>query len=109
MLAGGTESRALKESYNSEQFVEYLDTVLSTRTPREPFPPAPLDEAELEQASLVSTPLKDTVETNTLAFILGQRPLSEWDAYVGELEAGGLQSYLDLINGAHERFLENEG
>ena len=109
VLAGGTESRALKESYNSEQFVEYLDTVLSTRTPRDPFPPAPLDEAELEQASLVSTPLKDTVETNTLAFILGQRPLSEWDAYVGELEAGGLPSYLDLINGAHERFLENEG
>ena len=35
------------------QFVEYIDSVLSTRTPRDPFPPAPLDETELEQASLL--------------------------------------------------------
>ncbi|GAB6939444.1 extracellular solute-binding protein [Isoptericola variabilis] len=105
-LAESTESRALKESYNSKQFVEYMDTVLSTRTPRDPFPPAPLTDAELEQSSLMSTPLKDTVDTNTLKFILGDRPLSEWDAYVGELEGQNLQGYLDLVNGAQKRFAE---
>ncbi|KQY21436.1 sugar ABC transporter substrate-binding protein [Cellulomonas sp. Root485] len=109
VLAGSTESRALKESYNAPQYVEYIDSVLSTRTPRDPFPPAPLDEAELEQASLLATPLKDTVDTNTLRFILGERPLSEWDAYVGELESQNLQGYLDLINGAHERYAEDNG
>jgi putative aldouronate transport system substrate-binding protein len=105
-LAEATESRALKESYNSEQFVEYMDTVLATRTPREPFPPSPLDDTELEQASLLATPLKDTVDTNTLKFILGDRPLSEWDAYVTELEGQNLQGYLDLVNGAQQRFAE---
>ena len=109
VLAGSTESRALKESYNAPQYVEYIDSVLSTRTPRDPFPPAPLDEAELEQASLLATPLKDTVDTNTLRFILGERPLSEWDAYVGELESQNLQGYLDLINGAHERYAADNG
>ncbi|KQR10968.1 extracellular solute-binding protein [Cellulomonas sp. Leaf334] len=109
VLAGSTESRALKESYNAPQYVEYIDSVLSTRTPRDPFPPAPLDEAELEQASLLATPLKDTVDTNTLRFILGERPLSEWDAYVGELESQNLQGYLDLINGARERYAEDNG
>ena len=108
VLAGSTESRALKESYNAPQYVEYIDSVLSTRTPRDPFPPAPLDEAELEQASLLATPLKDTVDTNTLRFILGERPLSEWDAYVGELESQNLQGYLDLINGAHERYADEQ-
>ena len=91
------------------QYVEYIDSVLSTRTPRDPYPPAPLDEAELEQASLLATPLKDTVDTNTLRFILGERDLSEWDAYVGELESQDLQGYLDLINSAHERFEEDNG
>lgn len=105
-LAESTESRALKESYNSDQFVEYMDRVLESRTPREPFPPAPLDDAELEQASLMSTPLKDSVDTNTLKFILGDRPLSEWDAYVTELEGQNLQGYLDLVNGAQQRFAE---
>ena len=109
VLSGSTESRALKESYNSPEFVEYIDSVLETRTPRDPFPPAPLDEVELEQASLLRTPLQDTVETNTLKFILGQRSLDEWDAYVAELEGQNLQGYLDLINGAAERFAENNG
>ncbi|MDQ0374200.1 ABC transporter substrate-binding protein [Cellulomonas humilata] len=109
VLAGSTESRALKESYNAPQYVEYIDSVLSTRTPRDPFPPAPLDEAELEQASLLATPLKDTVDTNTLRFILGERPLSEWDTYVGELESQNLQGYLDLINGARERYADENG
>jgi multiple sugar transport system substrate-binding protein/putative aldouronate transport system substrate-binding protein len=109
VLAGGTESRALKESYNPPAYVDYIDSVLSTRTPRDPFPPAPLNADELEQASLLATPLKDTVDTNTLKFILGERPLSEWDAYVDELKSQNVDGYLDLINGAYERYKENNG
>ncbi|WP_205327231.1 extracellular solute-binding protein [Glycomyces sp. YM15] len=106
VFADSTESRMLKESYNSPTFVEYIDSVLSTRTPRDPNPPAPLEEMELEQASLQATPLKDTVDTATLQFIMGDRDLSEWDAYVGELEAQGLQTYVDLMNTARQRFEE---
>jgi multiple sugar transport system substrate-binding protein/putative aldouronate transport system substrate-binding protein len=106
VFADSTESRALKESYNTPTFVEYIDSVLATRTPRDPNPPAPLDEMELEQASLLATPLKDTVDTNTLRFIMGERDIAEWDDYVAELEAQGLQQYVDLINTARERFEE---
>ncbi|QCB92791.1 extracellular solute-binding protein [Cellulomonas shaoxiangyii] len=108
-LAEATESRALKESYSTDQAVEYIDAVLSTRTPTDPLPPAPLSEADLEQASLLGTPLKDSVDTATLRFILGERPLSEWDAFVAELESKGLQQYVDLYNGARERFAESNG
>ncbi|MBP2412177.1 multiple sugar transport system substrate-binding protein/putative aldouronate transport system substrate-binding protein [Arthrobacter stackebrandtii] len=99
-----TESRKLKESYSTPEDVEYIDAVLSTRTPLAPTPPAPLEEGELEQASLTATPLKDTVDTNTLKFILGQRDLSEWGAFVKELEGQGLAGYVDLMNNARERF-----
>ncbi|MGC5166790.1 extracellular solute-binding protein [Luteimicrobium sp. DT211] len=109
VLADSTESRALKESYNTPAYVDYIDSVLTTRTPRDPFPPAPLDAGELEQASLLATPLKDTVDTNTLKFILGQRPLSQWDDYVKELKAQNVDGYLDLINGAYERFAKDHG
>lgn len=109
VLAGSTESRELKESYNSPQYVEYIDTVLATRTPRDPFPPAPLDEADLEQASLLGTPLKDSVDTATLQFILGERDLAEWDSYVAELEGQGLSGYVDLINNAKDSYAENKG
>ncbi|HEU5128142.1 MAG TPA: extracellular solute-binding protein [Glycomyces sp.] len=106
VFADSTESRALKESYNTPTFVEYIDSVLSTRTPRDPNPPAPLEELELEQASLMATPLKDTVDTNTLRFIMGERDIAEWDDYVAELEAQGLADYVDLMNGARDRFEE---
>ncbi|GAA1989956.1 extracellular solute-binding protein [Isoptericola halotolerans] len=109
VLAGSTESRSLKESYNPEQFVDYLDVVTSTRTPREPFPPAPLTEDELERASLMATPLKDTVDTATLQFILGQRDMSEWDDFVTQLDGQGLPAYVELINEAKDRFAENQG
>lgn len=109
VLAGSTESRELKESYLTPQAVEYIDTVLSTRTPHDPNPPAPLEEDELEQASLLSTPLSDAVRTATLQFILGDRDLSEWDAYVSELKAAGMDGYVDLIDGARERFAEKNG
>lgn len=107
--AESTESRALKESYSTPSFVQYIDDVLTTRTPREPFPPAPLDEAELEQASLMSTPLKDAVDTATLQFIMGERDMSEWDAFVAELESAGLSRYVELVDGAHQRFAEKNG
>ena len=106
VFAGSTESRELKESYNVPAFVQYIDDVQTKREPRDPFPPHPLDEMELEQSSLLGTPLKDTVDTATLEFILGQRPLSDWDAYVAQLEGQGLQSYMDLINGAYKRAAE---
>lgn len=107
--AESTESRALKESYSTPEFVEYIDDVLTVRTPREPFPPTPMDETELEQASLLATPIKDAVDTATLQFIMGERDMSEWDAFVAELEAAGLPRYLELLNTARDRFVEANG
>src|SRR5699024_7288938 len=101
--AESTESRALKESYSTDAFVQYIDDVLTVRTPRDPYPPAPLDESELEQASLLATPIKDAVDTATLKFIMGERDMSEWDAFLGELEAAGLPRYLELLRGARKR------
>jgi putative aldouronate transport system substrate-binding protein len=72
-------------------------------------PPYPLEEGEQEQVGLYQTALTDYVKQNTLAFILGQRDLGEWDAYVAELEGQNLSTYVDLVNGAYKRYQENNG
>ncbi|HLR93479.1 MAG TPA: extracellular solute-binding protein [Jiangellaceae bacterium] len=72
-----------------------------------PPPPAPMNEDEQEQAGLFQTALTDYVSQNTLAFITGQRDLSEWDDYVTELEGQNMTAYIDLVNGAHQRFQDN--
>jgi putative aldouronate transport system substrate-binding protein len=55
---------------------------------------------EQEQATLYQTNLQDIVYQNTAQFIVGDRPLSEWDDYVAELEAAGMADYVELANGA---------
>ncbi|MGO2585712.1 MAG: ABC transporter substrate-binding protein [Brachybacterium tyrofermentans] len=108
-LAEATESRSLKQSYNSEDFTAYIDGVLESLESMPPWAPAPLEEGELEQASLMATPIKDAVDTATLQFIMGERDMSEWEAFGQELEAAGLPAYVDLINTARDRFVEKKG
>ncbi|MFF3855373.1 extracellular solute-binding protein [Micromonospora sp. NPDC002575] len=98
----------LMQSFFSPEELEF-QKVMNTRKPIDVPPPAPLTDAEREQVSLWETPLKDYVTQNTLKFILGQRPLTEWDAYVGELKAKNADQYIDLVNKAYERFKKDNG
>ncbi|MFC7406866.1 extracellular solute-binding protein [Georgenia alba] len=101
---GGTED--LIRSRLSEDEVAYQEAMLETREVVPEDPPAPLTAPEQEQATLLSTPLTDTVNTSTLEFILGRQPMSQWDAYVDRLNSNGVDQYLDLMNSAYERFQE---
>ncbi|MFJ8595435.1 extracellular solute-binding protein [Streptomyces sp. NPDC093598] len=75
-----------------------------------PIDPAhPLQSFEQEQATLWDTPLKDHVIQNTLQFVLGKRPLSQWDAYLAELKSKNMQQLVDLHNKAYERFRKENG
>ncbi|WCE00153.1 extracellular solute-binding protein [Streptomyces sp. HUAS 31] len=75
-----------------------------------PVDPAhPLRSVEQEQATLWDTPLKDHTIQNTLKFVLGKRPMSEWDAYVAELKAKNMDRLVDLHNKAYERFEQENG
>lgn len=72
-------------------------------------PPRPFSDEEREQATLWETTLKDYVFQQTLRFILGQRPLSEWDAYVTELKGKNMDAYMDLVNKAYDRYKKAHG
>ncbi|MEU3685007.1 extracellular solute-binding protein [Streptomyces sp. NA03103] len=75
-----------------------------------PVDPAhPLQSVEQEQATLWDTPLKDHVRQNTLQFILGKRPLTEWNAYLSELKAKNMDRLVDVHNKAYERFRKEQG
>ncbi|GGR70353.1 sugar ABC transporter substrate-binding protein [Streptomyces humidus] len=75
-----------------------------------PIDPAhPLQSVEQEQASLWDTPLRDHVTQNTLKFVLGKRPLSDWGDYVTELKAKNMDRLVGLHNTARERFKKENG
>lgn len=106
-FAYGGSTELLQSMFTPEE-LEFQKAV-STKQ-QTPLPPAhPFDDAEQEQASLYETPLKDTQNSATLQFILGQRDLSTWDAYVSELQGKGMDSYVDMVNTAYERFKQQNG
>lgn len=72
-------------------------------------PPAPLDAQQQQQTTLWATTLLDYVNQNTLKFILGQRPLSDWDKYVSELNGMNAQQYIDVVNKAYQTFKKAHG
>ncbi|RKR86412.1 carbohydrate ABC transporter substrate-binding protein (CUT1 family) [Micromonospora pisi] len=98
----------LVQSFFSPEEMEF-QKVLNARPPIPVAPPHPFSDEEREQVSLWETPLKDYVTQMSLKFILGQRSLGEWDAYVNELKSKNMDSYLNLVNKAHERYQKANG
>lgn len=92
----------LLHSMFSEEEIQFQNGMHETKEVVLPDPPIRYDATQLEQASLMETPLKDTVEQNTLKFIVGDRDMSEWDAYLQELEAQNMQGYVDLANEVYQ-------
>ncbi|MCK2215553.1 extracellular solute-binding protein [Actinomadura sp. ATCC 31491] len=107
VFAYGGTTKLLNSTFSQEELE--FQKVMNARKPWPIEPPHPFNEEEREQATLWETPLKDYVTQQTLKFILGERDLSEWDAYVKELEGKNMTSYVNLVNTAYERFKKDHG
>lgn len=103
VLATGTESRDLMEASGPAGFPAYVEDVLTSRARRDPPPHVPLTTVESEQVALLATPLRDSVRTATLQFAVGGRDLAEWDDFVADLEAQGVERYVGLMEEARAR------
>jgi putative aldouronate transport system substrate-binding protein len=102
--AGSTKLLNSQFSDEEKKFQEEMNK----RQIRPVPPPHPFSPEEREQATLWETSLQDHINQQTLKFILGQRPLSQWDAYVTELKGKNMDQYVDLANKAYERFKGNK-
>ena len=107
VFAYGGSTKLLNSQFPPEE-LEFQKVMNSRKTLPLP-PPAPLNSDDREQATLWQTGLKDYVNQQTLKFILGQRPLSDWNAYVAELKGKNSDQYINLVNKAYQDFKKNHG
>jgi len=107
VFAYGGSTKLLNSQFSKEE--QQFQEEMNKRKPITLPPPHPLNVEEREQSTLWETGLKDTVYQQTLKFILGSRPLSEWDAYVAELKSKNMDKYVELHNGAYERYKKAHG
>ncbi|OAS83049.1 MULTISPECIES: extracellular solute-binding protein [Metabacillus] len=103
---GGTTD--LLQSMMSEEEIKFQDDMAKVKTTIPAEPPIPFSMEDREKVTLLNTPLKDYSVQNTLKFIIGDRDLKEFDAFVKELEGQGLQQYLDLANKTYKEYKESK-
>jgi putative aldouronate transport system substrate-binding protein len=101
-------STALLNSQFPQQELEFQKVMDARRTLPLP-PPAPLNAQDQQQTTLWGTTLQDYVNQQTLQFILGKRPLSQWDAYVSELKGKNMDQYVTVVNNAYQTYHKNHG
>ncbi|MBG6238517.1 putative aldouronate transport system substrate-binding protein [Mycetocola sp. CAN_C7] len=106
VFAYGGSTELLESTFSEEELA--FQEIMKQKDVLPLAPPYPLEEAEREQSTLLVTPLSDTTKQATLQFILGQRDLADWDAYVTELEGKGMTTYIDLVNKAYERYKDSK-
>jgi putative aldouronate transport system substrate-binding protein len=102
VFAYGGSTAMLNSQFSEEE--KAFQAEMNKRQIRPVAPAHPLSVEEREQATLRETALHDHVNQQTLKFILGQRPLGDWNAYLAELKSKGLDQYVDTLNKAYERF-----
>ena len=64
----------------------------------------PFTQEELEEKANITAPLSTFAEEQLGLFLLGKRPMSEWDAFVKEAQAMKLDRLLEIWNGALKRW-----
>nr|MDT0658997.1 extracellular solute-binding protein [Micromonospora sp. DSM 115978] len=102
VFAYGGKPELVQAFFSPEE--QEFQQVMNARPAKAVPPPYPLSDEEREQSSLWATPLRDHVYQATLQFILGQRDFAEWDAYLAELKSKNMDSYLEMVNEAYQRF-----
>ncbi|RAR43656.1 extracellular solute-binding protein [Paenibacillus sp. MDMC362] len=103
---GGTTE--LLQSMFSEEEQQFQKSMSETKTVVKPEPPIPYSVEERERVTLLSTPLKDYTDQNTLKFILGDRDLAEYDKFVKELDSQGVGQYLEIANKTYKKYNEQQ-
>jgi putative aldouronate transport system substrate-binding protein len=78
--------------------------VMDTRPARPLNPPAPLTTQQSQQATLTGTTLMSYVQGQTIAFITGKRPMSQWSQFQSELQGKGSGSFVNIYSQAYNTY-----
>jgi putative aldouronate transport system substrate-binding protein len=78
--------------------------IMDVRTPLPVNPPAPLTTLQQQTATTSGTSLMDYVQSQTVSFITGKRPLSQWGAFQNELTGKGSSNFLNIFTTAYNTY-----
>jgi putative aldouronate transport system substrate-binding protein len=102
VFAYGGSTAFLNSQFTPEELA--WQSTMNQRQLQPLAPPSPLSTQDQQQVTLWGTTLMDYVQQQELQFIQGSRPLSQWSAYVGELNGKNQGQLVSTINSATTSF-----
>ena len=66
-----------------------------------------LNSEENKQATLKMNSIQTFVDESFVQFVMGTKPLSEFDAYIAQLKKMGIEDVIKIYQGAQDRFIKN--
>lgn len=94
---------AFESAYTDEQVQEGKKSLSYCVDYANPTKWMPLTDAESGEAVNLQVEIKSFVDENLSKFILGQRPMSEWDAFQAELAKMDIDRLLEIYKTAYDR------
>ncbi len=91
-------SAEVKMAAYAPEIVQYTQELQSKGILRTPLLSPKFNATEQEDLSRYVFIVKDTAMQAFQQFIMGEKPFSQWDAYVSDLNAKGAQKIADMVN-----------
>lgn len=114
-VAPGGPRVTLKEDFENvvlpepraSQRAEDLETYYGAALVDEFYPNVPFSDEEAQEIASIETEIKALVDANRAKWIANGGVEDEWDTYVSQLEAMGLNRMVELYQQAYDRYLAN--
>ena len=64
---------------------------------------------ESNEYATIMSDIQTYVQENIVAFIVGTKPISEWDAYVATMKSIKLDRATEIVQAAYDRYVAAKG
>lgn len=89
--------------YSEENVIEARKAIQYLEERANPLIWLPFNDSEAETQAQLGTTIKTYVDEQFSKFLLGQRPMSEWDAYVQEVKKLGVDELIKMYENTYKR------
>ncbi|MCI9626728.1 MAG: extracellular solute-binding protein [Clostridia bacterium] len=98
------DKRYLEQYYEREEQTQAIDLWVNTNAESHAVPTISATEEESSELAKLTNAIDTYVSETFLQFIMGIKPLSEFDSYVSELRNKGIDRVLEIKNAQYKRY-----
>ncbi len=95
----------IEQYYERPQQFEAIERWVNTNASAHVVPTVSATEEETSELAKLTNAIDTYVDESILQFIMGIKPISDWDAYISDLKDKGIDRVLEIKNEQYRRFL----